>query len=73
MLRCGGGGGGTVIVADALGVEVVVVVVVVGFRRSVRLPVLAHPALPISCLPAEKCPAAPLLQLKTLLSQPKVG
>lgn len=27
-----------------------------GGARSVRLPVLAHPALPISCLPAEKCP-----------------
>lgn len=61
MLRCSSGG--VVIVASALGVEVVVVVMLVrawewgGYRRSVRLPVLAHPGLAISCLPAEKYPA----------------
>lgn len=43
-----------------------------GYRHSVRLPVLAHPELPISCLPAcWKMPSSTPLQLKTSLSQPR--
>lgn len=36
-----------------------------------RLPALAHPALPISCLLTEKMPSSTSLQLKSLLSQPR--
>lgn len=41
-----------------------------GRGHSVRLPVLAHPALPISCLPKNTQLHLPL-QLKILLSQAK--
>lgn len=42
-----------------------------GGSGGYRLPALAHPALPISCLLTEKMSSFTSLQLKTLLSQPR--
>lgn len=47
--------------ADALGLGRVV-------KGGLRLPALAHPELPISCLPTEKMPSSTSLQHKLRLS-----